>query len=91
MTEPLHEARPPGTGRSLPDTQQGMRRRNLARVMHARQRGGFAVPGGGRLTDRSDQGGRVDAGGRADPLGGCWRNWAPSGPAGWGGRGRRSR
>ncbi|MFI0808690.1 ROK family protein [Streptomyces echinatus] len=35
MTEPLHEARPPGTGRSLPDTQQGMRRRNLARVMHA--------------------------------------------------------
>lgn len=35
MTAPLHEGRPPGTGRSLPDTQQGMRRRNLARVMHA--------------------------------------------------------
>ncbi|MEU0251606.1 ROK family transcriptional regulator [Streptomyces sp. NPDC006184] len=35
MTEPQHEARPPGTGRALPDTQQGMRRRNLARVMHA--------------------------------------------------------
>lgn len=35
MTAPLHEARPPGTGRTLPDTQQGMRRRNLARVMHA--------------------------------------------------------
>ncbi|MDN3259297.1 ROK family transcriptional regulator [Streptomyces sp. CSDS2] len=35
MTAPPHEARPPGTGRALPDTQQGMRRRNLARVMHA--------------------------------------------------------
>lgn len=35
MTAPLHEARPPGTGHVLPDTQQGMRRRNLARVMHA--------------------------------------------------------
>ncbi|MFJ4947233.1 ROK family protein [Streptomyces sp. NPDC088760] len=35
MTAPLHEARPPGAGRPLPDTQQGMRRRNLARVMHA--------------------------------------------------------
>lgn len=35
MTAPLHEARPPGPGRALPDTQQGMRRRNLARVMHA--------------------------------------------------------
>ncbi|MBX7550991.1 ROK family transcriptional regulator [Streptomyces sp. NPDC004232] len=35
MTAPLHEARPPGSGRTLPDTQQGMRRRNLARVMHA--------------------------------------------------------
>ncbi|MEU2713227.1 ROK family transcriptional regulator [Streptomyces sp. NPDC007205] len=35
MTAPLHESRPPGTGRALPDTQQGMRRRNLARVMHA--------------------------------------------------------
>ncbi|MGW3204832.1 ROK family protein [Streptomyces sp. NPDC001135] len=35
MTAPLHEGRPPGTGRALPDTQQGMRRRNLARVMHA--------------------------------------------------------
>ncbi|MFF1284047.1 ROK family protein [Streptomyces sp. NPDC058299] len=35
MTKPLREARPPGTGRALPDTQQGMRRRNLARVMHA--------------------------------------------------------
>jgi predicted NBD/HSP70 family sugar kinase len=35
MTAPLHEARPRGVGRALPDTQQGMRRRNLARVMHA--------------------------------------------------------
>ncbi|MGW0995289.1 ROK family protein [Streptomyces sp. NPDC002523] len=35
MTAPLHETRPPGTGRALPDTQQGMRRRNLARVLHA--------------------------------------------------------
>ncbi|MFH9550480.1 ROK family protein [Streptomyces sp. NPDC051445] len=34
MTAPLHEARPNGPGRALPDTQQGMRRRNLARVMH---------------------------------------------------------
>ncbi|MFI5688748.1 ROK family protein [Streptomyces sp. NPDC051636] len=34
MTAPLHEARPAGRGRALPDTQQGMRRRNLARVMH---------------------------------------------------------
>ncbi|ROP54762.1 ROK family transcriptional regulator [Streptomyces sp. PanSC9] len=35
MTAPPHEGRPAGTGRALPDTQQGMRRRNLARVMHA--------------------------------------------------------
>ncbi|WP_046730385.1 ROK family transcriptional regulator [Streptomyces humi] len=35
MTAPLHEARSTATGRALPDTQQGMRRRNLARVMHA--------------------------------------------------------
>jgi predicted NBD/HSP70 family sugar kinase len=35
MTAPLHEARPAGPGRALPDTQQGMRRRNLARVLHA--------------------------------------------------------
>ncbi|OYP19050.1 ROK family protein [Streptomyces sp. FBKL.4005] len=35
MTAPLHEARPPGAGRALPYTQQGMRRRNLARVLHA--------------------------------------------------------
>lgn len=34
MIAPLHEARPPGAGAQLPDTQQGMRRRNLARVMH---------------------------------------------------------
>ncbi|KUO07919.1 ROK family transcriptional regulator [Streptomyces sp. DSM 15324] len=34
MTAPLHEARGTGPGRALPDTQQGMRRRNLARVMH---------------------------------------------------------
>ncbi|MCX4702770.1 ROK family transcriptional regulator [Streptomyces sp. NBC_01373] len=34
MTAPLHEAHPAGPGRTLPDTQQGMRRRNLARVMH---------------------------------------------------------
>ncbi|WP_371551807.1 ROK family transcriptional regulator [Streptomyces sp. NBC_00554] len=33
MTAPLHEAHPTGSGR-LPDTQQGMRRRNLSRVMH---------------------------------------------------------
>ncbi|MCH0562463.1 MULTISPECIES: ROK family transcriptional regulator [unclassified Streptomyces] len=35
MTAPLHEARPAAPARALPDTQQGMRRRNLARVMHA--------------------------------------------------------
>ncbi|MFF4838359.1 ROK family protein [Streptomyces sp. NPDC001315] len=35
MTAPLHEGHPTGPGRALPDTQQGMRRRNLARVMHA--------------------------------------------------------
>ncbi|WP_411148038.1 ROK family protein [Streptomyces sp. A30] len=34
MTAPLHEAHQAGPGRTLPDTQQGMRRRNLARVMH---------------------------------------------------------
>ncbi|WP_328557002.1 MULTISPECIES: ROK family transcriptional regulator [unclassified Streptomyces] len=34
MTAPLHEAHPTGSGRRLPDTQQGMRRRNLSRVMH---------------------------------------------------------
>ena len=34
MSAPLHEAHPGGPGRALPDTQQGMRRRNLARVMH---------------------------------------------------------
>lgn len=35
MTAPLHDPHPAGPGRALPDTQQGMRRRNLARVMHA--------------------------------------------------------
>ncbi|MFF4173268.1 ROK family protein [Streptomyces sp. NPDC001744] len=30
----VHEARPASSGRALPDTQRGMRRRNLARVMH---------------------------------------------------------
>ncbi|WP_405740061.1 ROK family protein [Streptomyces sp. NBC_00028] len=35
MTAPLHDTHPAGPGRALPDTQQGMRRRNLARVMHA--------------------------------------------------------
>ncbi|MER5940083.1 ROK family transcriptional regulator [Streptomyces sp. NPDC001928] len=34
MTAPLHEAHPTGAGPALPNTQQGMRRRNLARVMH---------------------------------------------------------
>ncbi|MFF7140542.1 ROK family protein [Streptomyces nodosus] len=34
MTAPLHEAHPSGPGPGLPNTQQGMRRRNLARVMH---------------------------------------------------------
>ncbi|MFB7495759.1 ROK family protein [Streptomyces sp. NPDC056161] len=34
MTAPPHEG-PAAPGRALPDTQQGMRRRNLARVMHA--------------------------------------------------------
>ncbi|MFD7995014.1 ROK family protein [Streptomyces mexicanus] len=34
MTAPLHDPHPAGPGRALPDTQQGMRRRNLARVMH---------------------------------------------------------
>lgn len=40
MTAPLHEAHPTGAGRALPDTQQGMRRRNLARVMHTVSAGG---------------------------------------------------
>ncbi|MEU1516421.1 ROK family transcriptional regulator [Streptomyces sp. NPDC005811] len=40
MTAPLHEARATGPGRALPDTQQGMRRRNLARVMHTVRAGG---------------------------------------------------
>jgi predicted NBD/HSP70 family sugar kinase len=35
MSAPLHDPHPAGPGRALPDTQQGMRRRNLARVMHA--------------------------------------------------------
>ncbi|KPH98035.1 ROK family protein [Actinobacteria bacterium OK074] len=35
MTAPPHEAHPPSPGPRLPDTQQGIRRRNLARVMHA--------------------------------------------------------
>ncbi|MFR9797854.1 ROK family protein [Streptomyces sp. MS06] len=34
MTAPPHEAHPTSAGRALPDTQQGMRRRNLARVLH---------------------------------------------------------
>ncbi|MDT0572649.1 ROK family transcriptional regulator [Streptomyces sp. DSM 3412] len=34
MTAPPHETRPSGSGRRLPDNQQGMRRRNLSRVMH---------------------------------------------------------
>ena len=34
MTAPLHETRAGGSGRRLPDNQQGMRRRNLSRVMH---------------------------------------------------------
>ncbi|MYR56235.1 ROK family protein, partial [Streptomyces sp. SID625] len=34
MTAPLNEPRPTGPGRPQPDTQQGMRRRNLARVLH---------------------------------------------------------
>ncbi|MEU1291685.1 ROK family transcriptional regulator [Streptomyces sp. NPDC005840] len=40
MTAPPHEAHPAGPGRALPDTQQGMRRRNLSRVMHAVSAGG---------------------------------------------------
>ncbi|MFE0100573.1 ROK family protein [Streptomyces sp. NPDC059009] len=32
---PAHDARPGDSGTPLPDTQQGMRRRNLARVLHA--------------------------------------------------------
>ncbi|MFJ2766706.1 ROK family protein [Streptomyces sp. NPDC087300] len=35
MTAPLHEERRGTTGARLPDTQQGMRRRNLSRVMHS--------------------------------------------------------
>ncbi|MET8977369.1 ROK family transcriptional regulator [Streptomyces sp. NPDC004539] len=35
MTAPLHDPRPTAAGRVSSDTQQGMRRRNLARVMHA--------------------------------------------------------
>ncbi|MEU1196330.1 ROK family transcriptional regulator [Streptomyces sp. NPDC005813] len=34
MTAPLHETHPTGSSPRLPDTQQGMRRRNLSRVMH---------------------------------------------------------
>ncbi|MEI5100679.1 ROK family transcriptional regulator [Streptomyces sp. PmtG] len=34
MSTPTHEARSGAPGRQLPDTQHGMRRRNLARVMH---------------------------------------------------------
>ncbi|WP_121750396.1 ROK family transcriptional regulator [Streptomyces sp. E2N166] len=34
MSAPPHETHPARPGRALPDTQQGMRRRNLARVMH---------------------------------------------------------
>jgi predicted NBD/HSP70 family sugar kinase len=34
MSAPVHDTNPAGPGRALPDTQQGMRRRNLARVMH---------------------------------------------------------
>ncbi|CAL9602748.1 ROK family protein [Streptomyces sp. enrichment culture] len=34
MTAPPHETRPGGPGAALPDTQQGMRRRNLSRVLH---------------------------------------------------------
>lgn len=34
MTAPLRDGHPARPGRGLPDTQQGMRRRNLARVMH---------------------------------------------------------
>ena len=53
--------------RRLPNTQQGMRRRNLARVMHAVAAEGPLSRAGGRRAHRTDQGGRVDAGGRADP------------------------
>ncbi|MER6160935.1 ROK family transcriptional regulator [Streptomyces sp. NPDC001868] len=35
MTAPLHESHTSGSGRGLPDNQQGMRRRNLSRVMHS--------------------------------------------------------
>ncbi|MFI7321266.1 ROK family protein [Streptomyces venezuelae] len=35
MTAPLHDQRRGPSGARLPDTQQGMRRRNLSRVMHA--------------------------------------------------------
>ncbi|MER6090501.1 ROK family transcriptional regulator [Streptomyces bluensis] len=35
MTAPLNEAHSTSPGPRLPDTQQGMRRRNLSRVMHA--------------------------------------------------------
>ncbi|MEU1146249.1 ROK family transcriptional regulator [Streptomyces sp. NPDC005863] len=34
MTAPLHDERRTSSGARLPDTQQGMRRRNLSRVMH---------------------------------------------------------
>ncbi|MFI8189460.1 ROK family protein [Streptomyces sp. NPDC085946] len=40
MTAPPHTPHPAGPGRATPDTQQGMRRRNLARVMHAVSAGG---------------------------------------------------
>ncbi|QFQ95617.1 ROK family transcriptional regulator [Streptomyces phaeolivaceus] len=35
MTAPLHETHAGGSGRRVPDNQQGMRRRNLSRVMHS--------------------------------------------------------
>ncbi|MFD6431216.1 ROK family protein [Streptomyces venezuelae] len=35
MTAPLHDRRRGTSGAGLPDTQRGMRRRNLSRVMHA--------------------------------------------------------
>lgn len=91
MTAQRHEAHPAGPGRVLPDTQQGMRRRNLARVMHAVSAEGplsrAAVSSRIGLT-RAAVSTLVDE----EPYApGCWRSWARSGPGGWDAPARRSR
>ena len=77
MTAPRHEPR-----RRPPDTQQGMRRRNLSRVMHTVAAARAAVARRGRLPDRADPGRRLDPGRRADPRRAFSRSWAPAAAAG---------